>query len=605
LRQPRRRARRVAPVAETVSPYAFLVGDLIDVETLQQASRVARRWRAWPHEVLVALGRISREQYAVALARHIGVGLVAVNGHARGASIPAGAYPPDEVARIVVTEAKAGRTVQLTIDQGAEGRLGATPTAEAALQEAVQGLARRRPEMSAAKRAVLWQVIAFTVFVGLLIGGFAVIPSEMPGALLALITIPFVLVTVLRLLALWPLLVRRRAGRYERTAAPLPDDALLPVYTVMVPLYQERGVIPDLIAALSALDWPAGKLDILLVLEEGDAGTRARVAAAELPAGTRVIVVPAGKPRTKPRALNYALPFARGDIVVVYDAEDVPVPDQLRRAYAVLRAHPETIGCVQARLNIHNAHASWLAAHFTMEYAALFDGLLPMLERLDLPMPLGGTSNHFPRRLLEGLGAWDPYNVTEDADLGLRLCRSGWRVAVLASTTWEEAPVGYVNWRNQRTRWLKGWMQTMLVHTRRPVRLVSELGEARFLGLLAFLGGLVLSAIVHPWLYLVIAYEFWRGGLFEMPTTMIGQSLWGLAAFNLLVGYAVAMLLAVLAALRRGRWLLTAYVVLLPLYWLAISYAAYRALWQLVRNPFLWEKTRHSGRGRRDRQTRP
>lgn len=205
---------------------------------------------------------------------------------------------------------------------------------------------------------------------------------------------------------------------------------------------------------------------------------------------------------------------------------------------------------------------------------------------------------HFPRHLLEALGGWDPFNVTEDADLGIRLARRGWRVAVIGSTTWEEAPNRFGDWLRQRTRWLKGWMQTWLVHMRRPLHIIAELGERRFLSLQALLVGLVLSALIHPWFYVLIAVAAWQGRMLEFPETFLAQALWGLATLNLLVGYSVVMLLGIAAAYRRGHLSLVAHIVLLPVYWLAISLAAYRALYQLVRDPYRWEKTPHSRNSR-------
>ena len=368
-----------------------------------------------------------------------------------------------------------------------------------------------------------------------------------------------------------------------------------------MPLYDEAEVVGDLVAALTALDYPPDRLDVLILVEVSDTTTRARLNAEILPAGFRVLVLPPGAPQTKPRALNFGLQYARGSFVVIYDAEDAPEPDQLRRAFAALRERPETVGCVQARLNIYNTGESWLTRQFTIEYSALFDGLLPTLEHFDLPIPLGGTSNHFPRALLDALGGWDPHNVTEDADLGVRLARRGWNVAVIGSTTWEEAPRRFGDWLKQRTRWLKGWMQTTLVHTRRPWRLMRELGDVRFLSLQALLGGVILASLVHPWFYVVVAVEAWHGHLLSFPESILAQSIWGLSLLNLLVGYGVAMLLGVIAALRRGHLALAIHVGLLPLYWLAVSYAAYRALFQLLRDPFRWEKTPHRRRGRRDR----
>ncbi len=335
------------------------------------------------------------------------------------------------------------------------------------------------------------------------------------------------------------------------------------------------------------------KLEVLLIVESIDAETRAALRASRLEPHMRVLVVPDGEPRTKPRACQYALQFARGEYVVVYDAEDAPEPDQLRRALQALRAAPDRLGCLQAQLNIYNSGASWLTRQFTIEYTALFDCILPTLERLELPVPLGGTSNHFPRAVLLAVGGWDPYNVTEDADLGIRLARAGWQVGVLSSTTWEEAPPIFSVWRGQRTRWLKGWIQTYGVHMREPRRLWRELGARRFLGFQVLMGGLILSALVHPWFYALLALDLWQGRLLGVPGSVFGQSLLWIGIFNLIAGYVSAIGLGAVAAARRGRPGLAAHAILMPVYWLAISFAAYRALAQLITAPYYWEKTEH------------
>lgn len=237
-----------------------------------------------------------------------------------------------------------------------------------------------------------------------------------------------------------------------------------------------------------------------------------------------------------------------------------------------------------------------LTRQFAIEYLVLFDCLLPTLERLRLPVPLGGTSNHFPRRLLEASGAWDPFNVTEDADLGIRLARMGLEVEVLASTTWEEAPADFRNWLGQRTRWLKGWMQTYLVHIRQPSRLLAELGWWRFTGLQILMGGLILSALVHPWFYVLAALDA-AFGVLSLPVDVPeATALWWIGAFNLAAGYLTGLALGLVAVLGRGQHRLAAHTILMPIYWLLISAAAYRALWQLAAAPYLWEKTEHRGR---------
>ena len=258
------------------------------------------------------------------------------------------------------------------------------------------------------------------------------------------------------------------------------------------------NVVGNLVAAIRALDYPPEKLDVKLVLEADDHETRRALARLDLGPPFTIITAPPLGPRTKPKALNAALPFARGSFTVVYDAEDVPEPDQLRRAFAAFTAADDRLACVQASLTIDNPADSWLARMFTASYAGQFDALLPGLAALRLPFPLGGSSNHFRTAVLRQVGGWDPYNVTEDADLGIRLHRLGYRCAALSSATYEEAPARFRPWLRQRTRWYKGWMQTWLVHMRSPVRLVRELTVGGALAFQLFLACNVLAALVHP-----------------------------------------------------------------------------------------------------------
>jgi cellulose synthase/poly-beta-1,6-N-acetylglucosamine synthase-like glycosyltransferase len=364
-------------------------------------------------------------------------------------------------------------------------------------------------------------------------------------------------------------------------------------------LLREAGMLPDLVAALRALDYPVAKLEVLLVLEADDLATQAAVLDVALPAHFRVLLVPCAEPRTKPKALDYALQFTRGDYIVVYDAEDRPERDQLRRAWEAFRRAPPSLGCVQAHLNIYNAEDSWLTRQFTIEYSALFDAILPALARLRLPVPLGGTSNHFPRAILLEVGAWDPFNVTEDADLGIRLARHGYRTGILASTTWEEAPPTLGAWFRQRTRWLKGWLQTWLVHTRAPWRLNAELGLRAAIGFHALMGGLLVSALVHPLFYVILAWHWLAGTLLAPAETTLGAVLWAIAWINLCVGYLASILVGVVSVLRRRQPRLALSALLMPAYWLLISLAAYRALYHFARKPYLWEKTEHGVRRRR------
>lgn len=418
------------------------------------------------------------------------------------------------------------------------------------------------------------------------------------AGLLALVAPIFLAVLLIRMAALSEVVRAAPTAARPGTRRWHPSAAW-PCYTVIVPLYREAAVVPDLISALLALDYPQDRLQVLFAVEADDPATAEAISRAAPPPHMAVVTVPVGVPRTKPRALMHALLFARGEFVVVYDAEDLPEPDQLKKALDRFAEGDRRLGCVQAPLNIYNPRQGWLTRQFTLEYTALFDAILPALVALDWPVPLGGTSNHFPRRVLEAVGGWDPYNVTEDADLGIRLSRMGYRVDTLPSTTWEEAPPKFGIWFGQRVRWLKGWMQTYLVHSRAPGTLLKELGLRRVLGLHVMMGGIILSALVHPWVYVISIHDLATGGgLIYPPPEGWAGILWWLGLANLLAAYFVAMLLAGLTAARRGLGGLGLAVLTMPIYWLLISAAAYRALAQLVSAPHWWNKTEHSARKR-------
>lgn len=463
-----------------------------------------------------------------------------------------------------------------------------------ALDRAVNGLRRSRPELSAGEPAWRWQKWTLALLPPACLAAAIIALDQLIFALAAVLVLPFFCIVALRTAALWHTAFGTRSHATDRDAAET-HPIELPRYTLLVPLYDEAGIVRDLVSALSAIDYPAERLQILLILEETDTATRHAVAETLLPAHLSIVVVPDGTPRTKPRALNYALERATGDLVVVYDAEDVPEPDQLRRASRLLATSPH-LGCVQARLNVLNAGENWLTRQFAIEYTVLFDCLLPTLQRLTLPVPLGGTSNHFPRAVLEEVGGWDPFNVTEDADLGIRLARNGWTVKVLTSTTWEEAPATFRIWLKQRTRWLKGWMQTYLVHMRNPVRTARDLGWFQFFGLQVLMGGVILSALVHPWFYAVMAAELTIGPLTTLHHHTLSDAVKIIGLTNLVLGYVSGVALGCVAVAGRGRQRLAISALMMPVYWLLVSLAAYRALFQLAFTPYTWEKTQHRPR---------
>jgi cellulose synthase/poly-beta-1,6-N-acetylglucosamine synthase-like glycosyltransferase len=380
------------------------------------------------------------------------------------------------------------------------------------------------------------------------------------------------------------------------------SDKDLPIYTILVPLHREAEVAADLVAAISALNYPREKLDVKLILEADDQETIAAVRAINLDPCFEIFISPDRGPRTKPKALRAALPFSRGEFVVVYDAEDCPDPDQLRDAYSRFLSAGEKLACVQAKLAIDNKSSNFLTAHFRAEYSGLFEVLLPALVRLRLPVPLGGTSNHFRIDALRHVGGWDPHNVTEDADLGVRLARFGYATDVVDSTTWEEAPARLGAWLMQRTRWMKGWVQTYVVHMRRPALLYRQLGTRGFLAFQLLIGGTVLAALVHPIFVLWLIKDAAFGSLLVQSDLLLTAQK-GLVLITLAGGYFGSGLLALVGLRRRGQ-ISSAWIVLtIPFYWLLLSAAAWRAIWKLLVAPYQWEKTAH-GVAARNRETR-
>src|SRR6185312_8445859 len=359
-------------------------------------------------------------------------------------------------------------------------------------------------------------------------------------------------------------------------------DEELPVFTVLVPMYREARMLPMLAQSLRELDYPLGKLDIKLVLEADDHDTIAAARTLGLEGVFEVIRVPPSQPKTKPKACNYALGFARGEFLVIYDAEDRPEPDQLRKVVATFARAPANTACLQCRLNYFNASDNWLTRMFTLDYSLWFDQVLPGLERLGIPIPLGGTSNHFKVDVLRELRAWDPFNVTEDADLGIRLTQKGYRVGIVDSTTFEEASHEASTWVKQRSRWIKGYMQTLLVHTRRPLHLIRTTGLLGFLGFVFFIGGTALSGLLNPIFWLL--YLVWLGALWTGFDPVFPQILLFLSLFNLLAGNGAFIYLSMLAPIRRGWLDLIPYSLTVLGYWVLMSLASYKALWQLVRN---------------------
>lgn len=450
--------------------------------------------------------------------------------------------------------------------------------------ESTCGLADRSPAESA--RSIAGPLAPSpTLILAILfaIGVTAAFPKTAAASAIIATTVYFLVVSALRV----GLAVIARPGPRNADRLHLRDDDL-PVVTILAPLFREAHALPGLVRAINGLDYPPDKIDVKLLLEEHDEDTLGEALRLNLDHHFDLMVIPQSFPQTKPKACNYGLQCAKGDLIVIYDAEDEPENDQLRIAAEIFAAGDERLACVQARLNYYNADDNLLTRLFTLEYCLWFDHFLPALDRLGAPVPLGGTSNIFRTEILEELGGWDPYNVTEDADLGLRLARRGFRTAVTASTTFEEANCRTSNWMRQRSRWMKGFMQTWLVHRRnlkgQPVDWRSIVSVD------LFVGGTAFAALINPLLWIALAAE--RVGLYS-PLGDLSATATALNIGALAIGNFSFLALAAYAPLARGLGRLSPAALLMPIYWIMMSVAAWRALYQLATRPSYWEKTDH------------
>jgi len=386
------------------------------------------------------------------------------------------------------------------------------------------------------------------------------------------------------------LMMQLRPQAPPADVAPPPAGGQYPLVSILVPLFREENIARALVARLGRLTYPKAMLDVVLVLEAEDDQTRDTLAATDLPPWMRIIEVPPGDITTKPRALNYAMRFCHGEIVGIYDAEDAPSPDQIDRVVAAFGSAPAQVACLQGVLDFYNPRANWLSRCFTIEYASWFRVILPGMARMGLAIPLGGTTVFFRRPALEHVGGWDAHNVTEDADLGIRLARYGYRTELIASVTREEANNRFWPWIKQRSRWLKGYMITYLVHMRAPFVLWQQLGAWRFIGFQVFFLTAITQFLLAPalWSFWLIPMGFAHPILTVLTPTwllVLTGAFIAVEALGLIIG-----LVAVARTRHKGLWF---WVPTLHLYFPLGAIAAYKALYELALRPFYWDKTAH------------
>ena len=459
------------------------------------------------------------------------------------------------------------------------------------VDKAVYGLFYISPEDSAIKVLTKGQILALYFLGIILIFGLFMKPLETLLILNFLIQSSYLLVNLFKFVVGLAGSFTEIEFKIEDNLIHNLDDKNLPVYSILAPLYRESEVIPTLIKSLKNLNYPKNKLDVLFLVEEDDKETLKAIKEQSPPASWRIIIIPDAKPRTKPKACNYGIFFSRGEYVVIYDAEDVPEKDQLKKALVAFRFFPDDYICFQAALNYYNRNENFLTKMFTLEYSYWFDYMLPGLHKLEMIIPLGGTSNHFVKNKLEELGAWDPFNVTEDADLGVRAFSRKYKVGVINSTTWEEANSKIMNWIRQRSRWIKGYIQTWLVHMRNPVKLYRNLGFKGFLSFHLLIGGTPFIFLVNPIMWAMFVY--WLITKTYILEPFFPPIILYSALFNLFLGNFIAIYLSMLAVFKRKYYDLLPYALFNPFYWFLHTMASYKAIYELITRPFYWQKTQH------------
>jgi len=414
------------------------------------------------------------------------------------------------------------------------------------------------------------------------------------GYLLTVVGICIALYILTAAFKLYPLIRSGRGGAFRFTGeeiSELKDDSL-PRYTIMVPLYREGEVVEGLIEAISNMDYPKGKLEVLLLLEEDDGETMEALKRMRMPENFKKLIVPGGYPKTKPRACNFGLRHATGEYLVIYDAEDRPERDQLKRAALAFRkCGDEKVACFQAKLNFYNPRQNLLTRLFRLEYTFWFDLMLSALSSINAPVPLGGSSNHFRREVLEKIGGWDEFNVAEDCDMGMRLNRKGYRVGVLNSTTWEEATSELGNWMGQRSRWMKGYIQTYLVHMREPVRCMREMGVFNFLTFNMIVGFGTMLSLLNPVFWLMFLWHMASGS--ALIESLFPGVIGYMGSFSLIFLNFAFIYLMIISALVREDYDLVKYGLLSPISWVLMSVAGWKGLVELIHKPHYWHKTEH------------
>ncbi|WP_194966725.1 glycosyltransferase [Rickettsia endosymbiont of Cardiosporidium cionae] len=358
-----------------------------------------------------------------------------------------------------------------------------------------------------------------------------------------------------------------------------------PVYTILIPMYKETEIIQSIIKSVMKLNYPTDRLDIKFIIESDDHSMIKALAILNIPKYIQVIKVPKSFPRTKPKALNYVMDYVIGEYLVIYDADDIPDPNQLLTVLDIFNKLDNQHVCVQTKLNFYNYDQNLLTRFLNLEYSLWFQYLIKGLNILNLPIPLGGTSNHFKTFVLRKIGGWDSYNVTEDADIGLRLYAKGYKTHVTTdTTTFEEAPFQIKNWLTQRSRWIKGFIQTLCIFIINASE-YKKLSVLEIISIYVFIGCSTYCFITMPMFI-----------IFSIIVDKQNKFINSLCNINILLtlSYFYISAFVVVKDMYKGNWIKKSITILLwPVYFILHSIAAYKALIECIYFPFKWNKTLH------------
>ncbi len=451
------------------------------------------------------------------------------------------------------------------------------------------------PEIHSAKKYMYKETVTLLFFLMILASLFFIVIKIFLNipiliGISALIAFLYLFLMLFKLIVVVKSLRRQLISFSESDLSSIKDEEL-PIYTIVLPLLEEEKVVPQIINAMNAIDYPKEKLEIIITLEEYDTDTIQAIKKLNPPNHFDLLILPNVKPKTKPKALNVAFREARGEFLVIYDAEIIPEPQQLKKAFLAFTKF-KNIGCLQTRLDHYNSEQNIITRLFNAEFSFYYDLFLPGLQSLGYPIPLSGHSTHFRTQALKTIGAWDPYNVAEDCDVGIRMYRLGFKTDILDSISHEEATSGLRSWMHQRTRWMKGFIQTSIVHLRHPLRLKNEVGGTQnFLGFLFTVPGTVVINILNLFYWvLLLAWIATKSDHIQylFPTPILYISI-----ISFVMGNVIFTFLNLIGTYKRRRYAMVKYCLLSPIYWILLALATVRATIQIILKPHYWEKTSH------------